>query len=300
MTATNYILGVDGGGTKTVARLMNTSTGQSWQSHGGPSSLSFGIKPAVNSIVQQGNELARRAGIELSDISLVAGLAGACDSNLSTATQQALQSYFYQVETFSDAKTSAWGANQGKPVAVVALGTGSVAMTLDRDGKETLIGGWGLLAGDEGSGAKFGLNAVNALLWELDSRQPLSPTAHYITTRVGDKRSDILHFLRSAKSTDFATLLPAIWSLHTTCSVAETLVQQHTQAVLRLINTLDKQLPLMLIGGLAKISIPLLPKGIQQRVQPALGNSLDGACLLAQHLFASPMSCYHTAQAKHG
>ncbi|MCH8537404.1 MAG: ATPase [Alkalimonas sp.] len=300
MTTTNYILGIDGGGTKTVAKLINTATEQSWQSYGGPSSLSFGIKSAVDIIVQQSIDLARQAGIELSEISLVAGLAGACDDSLCSAAQRELQPYFYQVDIFSDAKTSAWGANQGRPIAVIALGTGSVAMTIDKEGKETLIGGWGLLAGDEGSGAKFGLHAINRYLWEHDTRQPLSATGCYLATQVGLQRSEILHWLRTAKSTDFAALLPAIWQLQASCPVAQALVQQHLDAVNRLIQALDTQLPIMLIGGLAKITVPLLPQTIQQRIRPASGDALDGACLLARHLFTSSHAAGTADYARHG
>lgn len=282
---TTYILGVDGGGTKTVARLVNTDTGQSWQCLGGPSSLSLGVDSAVKTIVQQGSELARQAGIALSDISLLCGLAGSSEQSLCLAAQHALQASFYQVEICSDAKTSAWGANHGQPVAVVALGTGSVAMTLNNQGIETLMGGWGLLVGDEGSGARFGLHAINTMLWEMDSGQELSATGRLLSEQVGHERSDILSWLRTAKSTDFAALLPAIWPLQSHCPIAQALVQQHLQAVVRIIQTLDTRLPLMLIGGLAALTAPLLPAHIQQRLQPALGDALDGACLLARHLF---------------
>ncbi|MCC5827215.1 BadF/BadG/BcrA/BcrD ATPase family protein [Alkalimonas sp.] len=291
MKTTNYILGMDGGGTKTVARLVNTQTGQSWQSQGGPSSLSLGVQSAVDVIAQQAEVLAQQAGIKLSDVSLLCGLAGASEHSLCQTAQQRLNPHFAQVEICSDAKTSAWGANQGAPVAVVALGTGSVAMELNEQGTETLIGGWGLLAGDEGSGARFGLHAIHAFLWELDSNQALSATGRYLGSMAGLQRTDILRWLRTAKSTDFAALLPAIWQLQNHCTVAQALVQQHLQAVIRLIGIMDTKLPLMMIGGLADITAPLLPASIQQRMRPALGDALDGACILAEQLFAPSGTC---------
>lgn len=292
MTTTNYILGMDGGGTKTVARLVNTLTGQSWQSQDGPSSLSLGVQSAVDVITKQAEALAKQAGIELSAVSLLCGLAGASEHSLCQTAQQRLKPNFAQVEICSDAKTSAWGANQGAPVAVVALGTGSVAMVLDEQGTETLIGGWGLLAGDEGSGARFGLHAVHAFLWELDSNQALSATGRYLGSQLGLKRTDILRWLRTAKSTDFAALFPSVWQLQSQCPVAQALVQQHLQAVIRLIGVIDNRLPLMMIGGLADLTAPLLPASIQQRMRPALGDALDGACILAEHLFAPSGTCY--------
>ncbi|MDX2367204.1 MAG: hypothetical protein QNK36_02165, partial [Colwellia sp.] len=44
----NYILGVDGGGTKTLARLINLTTQEQWQASSGPSSLTNDFTGAVN------------------------------------------------------------------------------------------------------------------------------------------------------------------------------------------------------------------------------------------------------------
>lgn len=56
---------------------------------------------------------------------------------------------------------------------VLALsGTGSDAFVI-KNGKTTMVvGGWGPLFGDEGSGYDIGLNSIKALMYEWDGRRP--------------------------------------------------------------------------------------------------------------------------------
>jgi N-acetylglucosamine kinase-like BadF-type ATPase len=53
------------------------------------------------------------------------------------------------------------GTPEGWGLAIVA-GTGSIAFTLDREGKDARAGGWGYLMGDEGSAFRLGLLGLRA------------------------------------------------------------------------------------------------------------------------------------------
>ena len=278
----DYVLGIDGGGSKTSARLIHLPGKQQWEARGSASSLSLGVSLSLNVILGLANELAEQAGCELKQVFCVCGLAGAGEKALRNAAYDGLDDLFGQVEIMTDARTSAYGANQGEPVAVVALGTGSVAMALGSDGKERMLGGWGMLVGDEGGGARLGVNAIQAMLWELDLYgKAKSDTATWLCGELGGNRSDILGWLRHATPTQFAGLAPGILERRQHCPLAGKLFDQHLQAVEKLIHACGDDLPLVLTGGLADISAQHLPQAIRSRLQTARGTSLDGACLLA-------------------
>ncbi|GGD51416.1 BadF/BadG/BcrA/BcrD ATPase family protein [Lacimicrobium alkaliphilum] len=280
-----YILGVDGGGSKTTARLVHLPSGNSWEARAAASSLSLGLTRSVAVILELARELAFRADCGLEQLCVVCGLAGAGEISLANQAHEAMESYFAHLDVMTDARTSAYGANGGYPVAVVALGTGSVAMLLDEQGNETMIGGWGLLVGDEGGGARLGVNAINAVLWELDTRgKPVSATGKWLCSQLGSTRSAILYWLRHATATQFAGLVPGVLERVDECAQAKSLFAGHIQAVERLIRATGDRLPVVLTGGLAEISARHLSEPLWARIIPAKGNSLDGACILARGL----------------
>lgn len=280
-----YILGVDGGGSKTIARLVHLPSGKSWEGRAAASSLSLGLTRSVAVILELARELAFRADCELEQLCVVCGLAGAGESSLANQAHEAMDACFAHLEIMTDARTSAYGANGGEPVAVIALGTGSVAMTLDEQGKETMMGGWGLLVGDEGGGARLGVNAINAMLWELDTRgKPQSELGKWLCSQLGNNRSAILYWLRHATATQFAGLVPGIIERLEHCQLAKALFDSHIQAVERLIQATGEHLPVVLTGGLAQISASHLTAPLRARIMPARGTALDGACILAESL----------------
>lgn len=74
-----------------------------------------------------------------------------------------------QAVVSSDVVTTYSGAIGLEPGAVVAAGTGSIAMGLS-DGSSARVDGWGYLVGDEGSGFEIGRAGLRAVLRELDGR----------------------------------------------------------------------------------------------------------------------------------
>lgn len=285
--ATDYILGIDGGGSKTLARLQHLPSGQCWEARGEASSLSLGVPQSVARILSLAEQLAEQAGCRTQDIRALAGLAGAGNPRFCTDAMAGFSGHFQQMTLCSDARTSAYGANLGEPVVVVALGTGSVAMVLDSRGGERQIGGWGLLVGDQGSGARLGVNAVSGLLWELDLHQGQahSQLGKILKPQLGQDKAAILQWLASATPTHYAALVPTVLSLKDECPVAAQLFAAHLQEVQRLIAASrqhDQDLPLVLTGGLAEPTMAALTADTNLNLIRARGTALDGACLLAR------------------
>ncbi|WP_027672110.1 BadF/BadG/BcrA/BcrD ATPase family protein [Rheinheimera baltica] len=285
-----WILTVDGGGSKTLARLTNSSTGQHWQQYAGPASLTNDFSLALSNINQLSRTLCQQAGISSQQVVAVMGLAGAGNPQQHQQASQQLVKHYSHFLLTTDAKTSLYGANLGQPVLVVALGTGSVAMRLQADGIEQQVGGWGFNIGDEGGGAWLGKQLVRELLWQVDSLAGItSPLLDAVAEKIGNDAASLLPWLKTASPNDFAALAPLVFHYAQQCLLADTLLQRHAEAVQQLLWHGREQfdLPVVLLGGLADITAPRLSLPCQALLQPAKGSALDGAYILALQLISS-------------
>jgi glucosamine kinase len=288
-TTINYILAVDGGGTKTLARLVNIKNQQLWQLEMGPSSLTNDFEGAVQVLSAICKQLLALAQCQAEEVSAVLGLAGTGSQPKVNLLIKRLSLNFAYFRICSDALISAYGANSGQPVAVVALGTGSIGMRLMANGDYSLFGGWGFTLGDEGGGAKLGAAMVKATIDEFeqqafDVKAKISQLSDCTAQIIGYKRANILGWLAEAKPVDFAKLAPLAFELTSDCPVAAKLITQHTVAVENLISlTLaNTTLPLVLMGGLAKLTFDYLTPETKKCLISAKGSALEGAFLLAQ------------------
>ncbi|MBU2923139.1 BadF/BadG/BcrA/BcrD ATPase family protein [Colwellia sp. 1_MG-2023] len=282
-----FILGVDGGGTKTIARLENLHTGQQWLATGGSASLTNDFDLALQHCKALVAELCAQANCSSTDVTAVFGLAGAGNKEKATEFKCSVVADYKNVNIYTDAKTSLYGANEGNPVVVVSLGTGSVGAVLTADGKEIQIGGWGFNVGDEGSGAKMGVLAIRAVLSELEDLGHVeSILAQAIVSKLGGDQNNVLAWSTSAKPSDFASLTPLVFEHHDKCCVARNILMEHVGHVENLIDKTrsNYQLPVILLGGLSIPTLPFLNSRIKSMLVEAKGNALDGACLLAKKL----------------
>jgi glucosamine kinase len=287
-----YILGVDGGGTKTVARLINLETNEKWESITGQSSLSNDLEDAINNLKKLIEDISNKACIDLKNTTAVFGLAGTGNAIAVNKVVDTFKDVFHNLDIVSDASTSAYGANLGEEIAVVALGTGTVGMRFKKEGdifKEEIIGGWGFLIGDEGSGAKMGYYAVQALIEEFQKyKRPQSSlgcaVARFISADKKIERSDISLWLRTAKPADFAQLAPEVIK-NNDCLIANRIMKSHIDNVEVLIRDTraNSKLPVALLGGLASFTRNLLSNETKSFLINPKGDSLDGACLIAKN-----------------
>ena len=286
-----YFLGIDGGGTKTLARL-ESPDGNAITLKSGASSLTQDLDGAINNIVGISRQILARRNIQPNCVHLACGVAGAGNPRSAQQLQQRLSAMgFVNVQITSDAQTSLLGAGAGTPIVMVAIGTGSVAMRLGRDGRIRQFGGWGLAVGDEGSGAAIGKSLVRALLWELDTYgQAKSALCQQIMREVGAERSRILPWLQKAGSRDYAALAPTAFSHLPNCEISREIIAKTAAEVDRLIEMASDgdALPLAILGGLAEKLGPHLHPDHQQRQIPPLGTALDGACMLAKKSAKQP------------
>lgn len=284
-----YILAIDGGGSKTLARLTDRAGQQLGQWQAGPAHLTNDLAAALDTLQQLLTAVLEQSQRPAQQISLVIGIAGAGDEGLKRYCEMALQPFgFHQLCITTDARTSLYGANAGQPVVAVALGTGSVAMRLDAQGNERQFGGWGFSIGDEGGGAAMGKAAVRSLLWDID-RLPAPPglLSLELGKQIGMEKNQLLAWLRQANANQYAALAPTVVRLaEQGCPQALQVLKKHAADVETLIQISHEHsnLPVVILGGLAKVTAPYLSAAVQKCLIPSQGDALDGAFLLACQL----------------
>lgn len=292
-----FTIGIDGGGTKTLGRITNCFTGESFELKSGPSSLSNDYEGAKEVIAHLLSDLLAHFDAQAKSAAVVIGVAGGGVEKQAKQLHKDLPFVFAHLEVYNDAKTSLVGANGGKPVAMVALGTGSVGAKLNDQGIESYTGGWGFPIGDGGSGAKLGFRAVQKLLEEIDwhggaqsvlakkIQAAITDTERELCTDTNDQQ--IANWLAKGIAKDFAELTKHVLESKDECLLAAELLDEHVQECEKLIlqTRANTELDVVLMGGLAPITLTKLSDKVSSFCKLAEGSSLDGACLLATQLY---------------
>lgn len=176
-------LGVDGGGTKTLAVLADRDTKVLSEGKTAASNpLRVGVKASVREIAEAVDAACDAVGKSRSDIvAAVIGLAGVRREDLRTRMQQSLQTELgiEKLEVVTDAEIALYGATAGKEGIVIIAGTGSICCGRNKKGQFARSGGWGPLAGDEGGGAGIARRALQQIAKASDGRAAKTRLSEY-------------------------------------------------------------------------------------------------------------------------
>jgi len=160
------VVGVDGGGTKTEAVIMDANQRVIGEGRAGPSNpLRVGIAGAAAAVREAIDSACAAAKLRRGDlIAAQIGLAGARRRELRERMRETLMPLGVgEIEVVTDANIALYGATDGAPGLVVIAGTGSICCGINARGKRFCAGGWGPIAGDEGGGAWLARRALRAL-----------------------------------------------------------------------------------------------------------------------------------------
>lgn len=169
------VVGVDGGGTKTQAVVLDANFAILGEGLAGPSNpLRVGIANAATAIREAIDRACEGARIRRTDlVAAQIGLAGARRKELSARMREALVGLgIGEVVVVGDADIALYGATEGEPGLIVIAGTGSICCGVNARGKRACAGGWGPIAGDEGGGAWLARRALRAIAHAADGRGP--------------------------------------------------------------------------------------------------------------------------------
>jgi glucosamine kinase len=279
-----YFIGIDGGGTGTRAIITTPDSKIAIHSDGPPSALGHGVENSWRVILDLiakafAKDVAPVPSLNQCWIGL--GLSGV--NNPIWKNEFLLrQPGFAHIELESDGFTTLLGAHQGQRGAIIALGTGTVAMSWDGEQSIKSISGWGFPSGDEASGAWIGLRIASLVEKSLDGRRAKSPLSEAVLSNFGGSSDSFITWLGSAKQSAFASLAPLAFKFAKLDPDVDLVISDCCAEVETLAKTLNRngQFPLAVCGRIGSALIPHLNPNFANQLVSAKGTSADGALYL--------------------
>jgi N-acetylglucosamine kinase-like BadF-type ATPase len=168
-----WLLGIDGGATKTLAAVLDLEQRAIHLAHAGPSNEdAVGSRAAVAALLDVAEEAMRRAEVTAGQLAAAVLAVAGTDTDAIVRHVRAVHEDWIVVNDV----VGAWAAATGAEPGIGAIsGTGSNVFGVGPDGRAWRVGGWGHLLGDEGSGYWLGVESIRAALHDRDGSGP--PTA---------------------------------------------------------------------------------------------------------------------------
>ncbi|MBR3596019.1 MAG: hypothetical protein IKL47_03460 [Clostridia bacterium] len=212
MTGNNikYLLGIDGGGTKTEFLLTDMNKKKIRQIYLGTSNpVNCGIENS-ESILRLGiSEICE--ALNYSEISVFAGLAGGGSKDIKAEIHRFLGEFgFGSYANGSDTDSTLELALKGESGVAVIMGTGIVAFC-QSDGERHRIGGWGYMIDKGGSGFHLGSDALDSAFGYLDGRGGSKLISELVENKLGKSLEDSLSEIYSGGPAFIASFAPIIF-----------------------------------------------------------------------------------------
>jgi N-acetylglucosamine kinase len=290
----DVVIGVDGGGTKTVVVLADDSGSELARATGQGTNLqTVGATVVAERIAGLFALVARQFGHPITVRAVTVSLAGVDRPADVPVATRAITSAMAAVAVAEPGLT--WALVTSRPSVtndavaalaagaraldgvVVIAGTGSIAFGI-RAGERARAGGWGSILGDEGSGYSLGYDALRAVARAHDRRAPATGLTRAILAHLGAATPPDLIGIVSAPEwgvAQTASLAPLV--VHAAeegdavaCALVDDAAAELATATLAVIGALafDPAVPIPVVqaGGLWPAS-PLLRKGFATRLK---------------------------------
>lgn len=204
-----YLIGVDCGGTKTEAVAYNLTGQEIGRGMSGPSNLLFNRQQAITHILQA-IQLCREGLLENQCVYLCLGIAGISNGLLRKQLRVALKPFASHLLILSDVQLAHAGALQGKDGIVTIAGTGSVSWGCHK-GVNIMVGGWGHLLGDEGSGYWIVMELVKHIFREADKGNRMDRISRKLLSHLQIENVGALkEFVYLSTKSEIAALAPFV------------------------------------------------------------------------------------------
>lgn len=178
-----YVMGVDGGATKTLAAVLDLREGMLHLGHGGSSNPdAVGTEAAGGALLMAAGQALGRMGIAMGDLDgAVLAMAGTDTDAIRAlvapggplAQAGSWSASVAEVWVVVNDVVGAWAAaTAAAPGVGVISGTGSNVLGVGPRGRSWRAGGWGHVLGDEGSGYWLAVQSIKAALHERDASGP--------------------------------------------------------------------------------------------------------------------------------
>jgi N-acetylglucosamine kinase-like BadF-type ATPase len=267
-----WLLGIDGGATKTLAAVLDLEQRAIHLAHAGPSNEdAVGSRAAVAALLDVAEEAMQRAGIAAEQLAAAVLAVAGTDTDAIVRHVRAVHEDWIVVNDV----VGAWAAATGAQPGIGAIsGTGSNVFGVGPDGRAWRVGGWGHLLGDEGSGYWLGVESIRAALHDRDGSGPQTALSEAVAEFFGTRGVEALASLVYSKPLSKSEI--AAFTVET-CRLAE-----QGDAVARELYSRGAEL----LAG--QVAVVARETGLVQAESFPLG--LIGSVFKAGPLFAEPLA----------
>jgi len=262
-------IGIDGGGTRTVAVLVDDAGRERARVEGAAGRVDIRAPQDAAAVLIDLARAAARDGGADRVTALCAALAGAGREPERTRVEDALRAAGLAAVTtvVTDAEAAMCDAFGTGPGILLIAGTGSIAWGRGEDGRVARTGGWGHLLGDEGSGYAIGLAALRAVLRAHDGRGLPTRLENGVLAATRLSAPELLvHFVVNAGKSDVAALAPLVFAEADQDAVALGIIEDaaralagHVAALYTRLRPWSMPVPIAFSGGLVSNGRPLRP-----------------------------------------
>lgn len=210
-----YIIGIDGGGTKTLSVLYDLHGNEIARVLGGFSNFSINEVEALQNILDTIEKLVQKIESKAYELFIELGIAGATKMKNKGVEEKIAKQFNAQVRLDTDAMIGLYSVKKEADQAVILAigGTGSAVITLNGETINT-IGGYGHLLGDEGSAYHLVISAFKNLIYESEHNLGFSPLSKLILKEIkGQSEADIIAYIYNKNKGDIAGLSPKLGEL---------------------------------------------------------------------------------------
>lgn len=212
----------------------------------------------------------------------VLGIAGAEFGD--TARRLAPFLPFANARVISDRQICITGVLSDADGTLAQIGTGSFFVSRI-GGRLVEAGGWGLILGDECSGAWLGREMLRASLRAHDGIDPGSELTRQILASHNHDPQALVLYASSATPQDFASLAPDIFAAAASGdSIASAIIARAAADLEHILQAVSGGLdqPLYLCGGVGMHYAAMLTPAMRARLAEAHGDGLSGALRIAR------------------
>lgn len=168
----DYIIGIDGGGTKTVLKLADLEGKLILENEGGSCNINSMGEEAVESMIKELiASTMLKSSIKLKEVKAICiGTAGVDTDKDKLILEQIIRNCGFEnkIIAVNDSEIALYGGVGKEEGIILISGTGSICFGKNAEGESKRAGGWGHLIGDEGSAYYIGINALNKIIKGYD------------------------------------------------------------------------------------------------------------------------------------
>lgn len=205
-----YLIGIDAGGTKSELIAYDLDENPILSLIGGFGNPAVNLDKTVNNIISLIYDCVNELGRENCEL-IAIGMAGVETGNYAELIKKYVKATFVVPTIVINDAEMACKAYFGNRDGILAIsGTGSSCF-VQKDGKGEIVGGWGHILGDEGSGYYTVLQVFKNIVYKFDRNIPFDSLSKAMLEIVGGStRSDIMSFIYNNEKNKVAALFPVI------------------------------------------------------------------------------------------